>query len=238
MKRLDEKLARIRAGQYRRQDFIIADAKDPDMGPSLTWSGPKREPDGSWTRYRTPRGVPRPDPRHRPPGHRRHHADVGLQHGAAERRGPVRGQRGQAGDPRQRHHRHLADARRHLPRAAVAPVPLGLDPAHHVRHRDADAGCRDHRHRPRPLLDHLQPRPRRRPGLAGGLRRLPRRGRRVRLQVLPRGVQPERRDRHRSRDPAPLHQRQHPALPRRRALRPTGRSSSRSSTTAPRRWRS
>ena len=53
MKRLDEKLARIRAGQYRRQDFIIADAKDPDMGPSLTWSGPKREPDGSFTRYRT-----------------------------------------------------------------------------------------------------------------------------------------------------------------------------------------
>jgi len=53
MKRLDEKLARIRAGQYRKQDFIIADAKDPDMGPSLTWSGPKREPDGSWTRYRT-----------------------------------------------------------------------------------------------------------------------------------------------------------------------------------------
>ena len=53
MKRLDEKLARIRAGQYRRQDFIIADAKDPDMGPSLTWTGPKREPDGTWTRYRT-----------------------------------------------------------------------------------------------------------------------------------------------------------------------------------------
>jgi hypothetical protein len=53
MKRLDEKLARIRAGQYRKQDFIIADAKDPDMGPSLTWTGPKREPDGSWSRYRT-----------------------------------------------------------------------------------------------------------------------------------------------------------------------------------------
>ena len=47
------------------QDFIIADAKDPDMGPSLTSTGPKREPDGSWTRYRTPRRVPGPDPRHR-----------------------------------------------------------------------------------------------------------------------------------------------------------------------------
>jgi hypothetical protein len=53
MKRVDEKLARIRAGRYTRQDFIIADAKDGDMGPSLPSTGPKREPDGSWTRYRT-----------------------------------------------------------------------------------------------------------------------------------------------------------------------------------------
>ena len=53
MTRLDEKLARIRAGQYRRQDFIIADAKDPDMGPSLTSSGPKRAADGTWERYRS-----------------------------------------------------------------------------------------------------------------------------------------------------------------------------------------
>ena len=53
MKRVDEKLARIRAGQYTRQDFIIADAKDPDMGPSIWSTGPKREADGSWNRYRT-----------------------------------------------------------------------------------------------------------------------------------------------------------------------------------------
>lgn len=53
MKRLDEKLARIRAGAYSRKDFIIADAKDPDMGPSLWSSGPNRAPDGTWTRYRT-----------------------------------------------------------------------------------------------------------------------------------------------------------------------------------------
>jgi hypothetical protein len=51
--RLDQKLARIRAGRYTRSDFIIADAKDGDMGPSLTSTGPKREPDGTWTRYRT-----------------------------------------------------------------------------------------------------------------------------------------------------------------------------------------
>ena len=53
MKRVDEKLARIRAGKYTRQDFIIADAKDPDMGPSIWSTGPKREVDGTWTRYRT-----------------------------------------------------------------------------------------------------------------------------------------------------------------------------------------
>jgi hypothetical protein len=53
MFRLDEKLARIHAGKYSRGDFIIADAKDPDMGPSLAAAGPKLNPDGSWTRYRT-----------------------------------------------------------------------------------------------------------------------------------------------------------------------------------------
>jgi hypothetical protein len=35
MVRLDDKLARIRGGLYQRSDFIIADAKDPDMGPGL-----------------------------------------------------------------------------------------------------------------------------------------------------------------------------------------------------------
>jgi hypothetical protein len=40
MVRLDDKLARIRSGAYRRSDFIIADAKDPDMGPGLHAVGP------------------------------------------------------------------------------------------------------------------------------------------------------------------------------------------------------
>lgn len=53
MTRLDDKLARIAGGQYRPADFIIADAKDGDMGPSLTSCGPHRAPDGSWSRYRT-----------------------------------------------------------------------------------------------------------------------------------------------------------------------------------------
>ena len=46
MSRLDDKLARIRAGGYRRSDFIIADAKDPDMGPGLHAVGPAPEAAG------------------------------------------------------------------------------------------------------------------------------------------------------------------------------------------------
>jgi hypothetical protein len=47
MTRLDEKLARIRAGNYKPTDFIIADAKDGDMGSGLAATGFKRAPDGS-----------------------------------------------------------------------------------------------------------------------------------------------------------------------------------------------
>ena len=53
MYKLDQKLANIRAGKYTRNDFIIADAKDGDMGPSMTSTGPKRSKDGSWSRYYT-----------------------------------------------------------------------------------------------------------------------------------------------------------------------------------------
>jgi hypothetical protein len=52
MVRLDDKLARIRAGGYRRTDFIIADAKDPDMGPGLHAVGSARQKDGT-ARLRT-----------------------------------------------------------------------------------------------------------------------------------------------------------------------------------------
>lgn len=51
--RYDEKLARIRAGGYRRGDFIIADAKDADMGGGIPSAGMLRQPDGSAPRYRT-----------------------------------------------------------------------------------------------------------------------------------------------------------------------------------------
>ena len=41
MKRLDEKLERVRNGTYKPADFIIADAKDGDMGFGLTAPGPR-----------------------------------------------------------------------------------------------------------------------------------------------------------------------------------------------------
>lgn len=50
MKRLDQKLARIRSGQYSKDDFIIADAKDPDMGTGALTAGPK--PSGQGYRSR------------------------------------------------------------------------------------------------------------------------------------------------------------------------------------------
>ncbi len=53
MTRLDDKLARIRAGEGKRTDFVIADAKDPDMGPGLHAVGPVLPPDGSAPRLRT-----------------------------------------------------------------------------------------------------------------------------------------------------------------------------------------
>jgi hypothetical protein len=53
MKRLAEKLRRIRAGQYGHGDFILADAKDPDMGPGLAAMGPKHLADSGTTRLRT-----------------------------------------------------------------------------------------------------------------------------------------------------------------------------------------
>jgi hypothetical protein len=53
MFRLDDKLARILSGAYRRSDFIIADAKDPDMGPGLHAVGPARATHGATPRLRT-----------------------------------------------------------------------------------------------------------------------------------------------------------------------------------------
>ena len=53
MYRLDTKLAKIRAGNYRKGDFIIADAKDGDMSNPIPGTGPVRDADGKFVRYRT-----------------------------------------------------------------------------------------------------------------------------------------------------------------------------------------
>ncbi|MCY4453219.1 MAG: hypothetical protein OXC01_14810 [Immundisolibacterales bacterium] len=45
-KSLDRKLARIRQGSYTPADFIIADAKDGDMGGGITAFGPKADDSG------------------------------------------------------------------------------------------------------------------------------------------------------------------------------------------------
>ena len=54
-KRLDEKIARLRAGTATRRDFILADAKDADMAFGVTAPGPgqchphrSREAEGCW----------------------------------------------------------------------------------------------------------------------------------------------------------------------------------------------
>ena len=48
-RRLDGKLERIRTGRGGREDFIIADAKDPDMGGGRSAPGPVRDSEGRET---------------------------------------------------------------------------------------------------------------------------------------------------------------------------------------------
>ncbi|WP_182084964.1 hypothetical protein [Aureimonas sp. ME7] len=53
MLRLDQKLQKIRDGRYAPGDFIIADAKDSDMGSGVTGTGFLRNADGTQGRRRT-----------------------------------------------------------------------------------------------------------------------------------------------------------------------------------------
>ena len=53
MFRLDRKLAKIRSGKYAKGDFIIADAKDGDMSNPIPGTGPIRDKDGKFVRFRT-----------------------------------------------------------------------------------------------------------------------------------------------------------------------------------------
>ncbi|MDR3373400.1 MAG: hypothetical protein P4L98_06685 [Ancalomicrobiaceae bacterium] len=53
MYRMNAKLAKIRAGHYAKGDFIIADAKDGDMSNPVPGTGPLRDKDGNFIRFRT-----------------------------------------------------------------------------------------------------------------------------------------------------------------------------------------
>ncbi len=55
MKKIDAKLRSIRAGNYTRADFMLADAKDADMGGGIGMAGPRRRPDGTFDGLRTRR---------------------------------------------------------------------------------------------------------------------------------------------------------------------------------------
>ena len=55
MTRMDQKLRRIGAGDYTHSDFMIADAKDADMGGGIRMGGPRRRKDGSTDGWRTRR---------------------------------------------------------------------------------------------------------------------------------------------------------------------------------------
>ncbi|MCB1835686.1 MAG: hypothetical protein KDH19_19905, partial [Geminicoccaceae bacterium] len=48
MTRLDEKLERIRTNRYRPQDFVIADAKDGDIGFGRMAPGADPQRPGHW----------------------------------------------------------------------------------------------------------------------------------------------------------------------------------------------
>lgn len=53
MSRMNEKLERIRSGNYTPADFMIADAKDADMGSGITGLGPRRNAQGQAQGWRT-----------------------------------------------------------------------------------------------------------------------------------------------------------------------------------------
>ena len=97
MVRLDDKLARIRSGAYRRSDFIIADAKDPDMGPGLHAVGPARTAERSGDAVSHAGGISRFDRGDRQTGRRRHHADLGLESRTARQAQVFRRNGGQTG---------------------------------------------------------------------------------------------------------------------------------------------
>ena len=127
MTRLDQKLARIRAGRYTPADFIIADAKDGDMGPACTLERAGARARRHCEPLRDARRVPAT----------RSQAIVAqdlvdimlISASNLERlheRRRLRRQRREAGHPRQRHDRHLVGARRPLHQQPSRPFRTGV----------------------------------------------------------------------------------------------------------------
>ena len=176
--------------RYTRQDFIIADAKDGDMGPSITWPGPKREHGRQLDALPHPRRVPGPDPGDRRAGHRRHHAGLGLEPRAAARDGRL--QRSAVKPAiRANDTTDIWVVRGGTYASSLAAVPHGSLPRVTTARRP-DAGARS-RHRPRPLLDHLHQRSRRRLRSLEAFSEFRDDAAAERLQVFPRGLQSQRR---------------------------------------------
>ena len=166
------------------------------MGPSLTSARPEARRRRHAGRATQPRRVPRRDRSHR--RSRTSSTSCWCRPPTCEllnERGVFDGQRGQAGDPRQRHHRHLGRAAAAATQAASRPFRTAC--LSRVMYGATSRSRQASRHRSRPLLHHLQQRPRRRPAHAGSVPRVSRRAAAQRLQVLPRSVRPERRRRHR-----------------------------------------
>ena len=187
------------------------------MGPSLTGVGPQARAGRQFHLLPHPRGVPRPDPRHRPAGHRRHHADVGLQHGGAGRTRACSRTARSSRPSAQRHQRYSADARatimerpsRPFRSASIPRAPCTARPRQCRVPRlpgPTSASTRS------PSITTSTPTwPRWKPSPTSAPRPP------TAASAFPRGVQPQRRHRDRPRGLALPHQRQHPALHRRRA---------------------
>ena len=225
MRTLDKKLANIQAGNYTPADFIIADAKDGDIGFGRAAPVRRSDEPGQLHAARDP---PPGHPRHDQVGAGRHHADVGLDRASGCRtRGcsrAARSPRRSASTTPPTSGRRAAAATGRSRRATTAPrastrpskiTDLGLYSVTFSNQRDIDAENAEaysaFRAEAADNNDAALPR-----GVQSGLRH-----------------QADRRRRHRL-----LHQRQHRPHARRRDGGGLSRSSSSSSTTGRAPWRS
>ena len=198
MYRLDTKLAKIRAGKYAPGDFIIADAKDGDMSNPIPGTGPIRNEKGQQVRFRT----------------RREFLDVIAE---IVRQDELDIMLVSASNL------ELLTEAGVFKNSAVKPAFRGNDtsdiwgarpngygklgPSRPFRTRGPEGHCQGEADRPGALLGHFRQRSRGRSEVSGSLRGIPRRCRGERHQILPRGVQSQRRVGHPAGNDRPVRQR-------------------------------